>query len=270
MNTQDWKTLSEAYAFIGNSLLTPMTRTATVGLDPAFWEAFPTFGDAAAEQACAACAAHARDAQAGACEIGCDAAAAGAGATGCPADDAVAAGEWPTPRAVQDVAVEFTHLFVGPPQPAAAPWETFYRQEGATVGFGEPTHQMRAALREAGLREAGEMNQYEDHLGIELLLLAELCRRAAAGEPLAPGADGADAAADPGARGASGAADPDAYVAAYLDAHPLGWVDDFAARVAAEAPDGYFAGLLGVASALLRWQRGQLEESLGKAEVAAS
>ena len=260
MNTQDWKTLSEAYAFIGNSLLTPMTRTATVGLDPAFWEAFPTFGDAAAEQACVACAAHARDAQAAACETGAGtgAAAAGTGATGCPADGAAAAGEWPTPRAVQDVAVEFTHLFVGPPQPAAAPWETFYRQEGATVGFGEPTHQMRAALREAGLREAGEMNQYEDHLGIELLLLAELCRRAAAGEPLAPGADDVDAA------------DPDAYVAAYLDAHPLGWVDDFAARIAAEAPDGYFAGLLGMASALLRWQRGQLEGSLGKAEVAAS
>ena len=37
-----WKTLSEAYAFIGNSLLKPMTMTSTVGLDPAFWEAFPS------------------------------------------------------------------------------------------------------------------------------------------------------------------------------------------------------------------------------------
>ena len=34
-----WKILSEAYAFIGNSLLKPMTMTSTVGLDPAFWEA---------------------------------------------------------------------------------------------------------------------------------------------------------------------------------------------------------------------------------------
>ena len=42
-----WKTLSEAYAFIGNSLLKPMTMTSTVGLDPAFWEAFPSFDDEA-------------------------------------------------------------------------------------------------------------------------------------------------------------------------------------------------------------------------------
>ena len=34
-----WKILSEAYAFIGNSLLKPMTMTSTVGLDPAVWEA---------------------------------------------------------------------------------------------------------------------------------------------------------------------------------------------------------------------------------------
>ena len=42
-----WKILSEAYAFIGNSLLKPMTMTSTVGLDPAFWEAFPSFDDEA-------------------------------------------------------------------------------------------------------------------------------------------------------------------------------------------------------------------------------
>ena len=46
-----WKTLSEAYAFIGNSLLKPMTMTSTVGLDPAFWEAFPSFDDEAVAEA---------------------------------------------------------------------------------------------------------------------------------------------------------------------------------------------------------------------------
>ena len=51
-----WKILSEAYAFIGNSLLKPMTMTSTVGLDPAFWEAFPSFDDEAVAEAVAACA----------------------------------------------------------------------------------------------------------------------------------------------------------------------------------------------------------------------
>ena len=59
-----WKTLSEAYAFIGNSLLKPMTMTSTVGLDPAFWEAFPSFDDEAVAEAVAACARYAATASA--------------------------------------------------------------------------------------------------------------------------------------------------------------------------------------------------------------
>ena len=57
-----WKILSEAYAFIGNSLLKPMTMTSTVGLDPAFWEAFPSFDDEAVAEAVAACARYAEGA----------------------------------------------------------------------------------------------------------------------------------------------------------------------------------------------------------------
>ena len=59
-----WKTLSEAYAFIGNSLLKPMTMTSPVGLDPAFWESFPTFDDAAVAEAVAVCARYAEEAAA--------------------------------------------------------------------------------------------------------------------------------------------------------------------------------------------------------------
>ena len=50
-----WKALSEAYGFLGNSLLAPMTMTASVGLDGRFWEAFPTFGDQGLTDAVAAC-----------------------------------------------------------------------------------------------------------------------------------------------------------------------------------------------------------------------
>lgn len=197
-----WKTLSEAYAFIGNSLLKPMTMTSTVGLDPAFWEAFPSFDDEAVAEAVAACARYAEGAV-----------------------QRAEAGEDESQRA----AVEYTKLFVGPPSPAAAPWETMYRGENVTVGFGQATFEMRELLREAGLEVRNANNQYEDHMGIELLYLSELCRREATGE------------------GATESAD----IAAFIEQHPLAWIEPFLDRVSEAAPNGYFAGLLLVAQRVL-------------------
>ena len=177
-----WKTLSEAYAFIGNSLLKPMTMTSTVGLDPAFWASF-------------------RRAEAGEDEP-------------------------------QRVAVEYTKLFVGPPSPAAAPWETMYRGQDVTVGFGQATFEMRELLRAAGLEVRNENNQYEDHMGIELLYLSSQCARVDAGAEDAPA--------------------PDA-VADFIEAHPLSWAEAFRARIAETAAHGYFAPLVGLAQALLVW-----------------
>lgn len=199
-----WKTLSEAYAFVGNSLLKPMTMTLTVGLDPAFWEAFPAF-DGAVAQAGEVCACYAEEA--------------GRRAEG---------GEDGPQRA----SVEYTRLFVGPPSPAAAPWETMYRGKDVTVGFGQATFEMRELLREAGLEVRNVNNQYEDHLGIELLYLSSLCARA--------DADAADAPV------------PES-VADFIEKHPLSWVDAFRARIAEAAPDGYFVSLAGLARALLAW-----------------
>ena len=200
-----WKILSEAYAFIGNSLLKPMTMTSTVGLDPAFWEAFPSFDDEAVAEAVAACARYAEGAV-----------------------QRAEAGEDEPQRA----AVEYTKLFVGPPSPAAAPWETMYRGENVTVGFGQATFEMRELLREAGLEVRNVNNQYEDHLGIELLYLSSLCARA--------DADAADAPALES-------------VADFIEKHPLSWVYAFRASIAEAAPDGYFVSLAGLARALLAW-----------------
>lgn len=207
----DYEQMSDALAFCGNSLLAPMTQTASVGLDPAFWEAFPGFGSEQVAQASQTCAAWAREFCAN-----CD-----------------AAGQ----DAVTRCAVEYTRLFVGPPRPAAAPWETAYRAAAAgaeaVVGFGQATFEMRELLREAGLQLSNENHQYEDHMGIELLLLSELCRRAAAG-----GQDAGNASAV-------------AKAAAFAAEHPAAWVGDFRAKAASAAPSGYFVNLLGVISALL-------------------
>lgn len=204
MDNGIWQTYADAYAFLGNSLLKPVTQTETVGLDPAFWDAFPDFGDegvAGAVQGCKAVAGRIQEhAEAGR-------------------------------AAVQDVAVEFTRLFVGPPSPAAPPWETMNREEGVTVGFGQPTFDMQEVLRGMGLAVGGESNQYADHMGIELLALSEMCLRVQSGK-----LDGED-------------------VSAFLGKHPLGWIDEFRTKVHRVFPDGYYDALIGLAEALMRQHR---------------
>lgn len=201
MQREDLQLLADTYAFIGNSLLKPMNQTDSVGLDPAFWDAFPDFGSAEVAGAVDACCAFAEEAQ-----------------------GRIAAGE----DMVERVSVEFTKLFIGPPSPAAPPWETMNREEGVTVGFGQPTFAMQQVLGDLGLQVSNESNQYADHMGIELLALSEMCQRAAAGQ--------------------LGEED----VRAYAQAHPAGWVEALRAKVASSAPGGYFEGLLALAQALLQ------------------
>ena len=193
---------SEAFAFIGNSLLSPMNQTDSMGADPAFWDAFPDFGDDTVREAIASCREYAVSAQELAREGG---------------------------DPVQRVSVEFTKLFVGPPKPAAAPWETFYRSggDGAAVGFGQATFEMRELLRGAGLEVSNDNNQYADHMGIELLLLSVLLERAATGE------NALEEAAD------------------FANSHPAAWIGPFSEKVNEAAPGGYFGRLLAFASGLL-------------------
>lgn len=202
----DYGQLADALAFCGNSLLAPMTQRTGVGLDSGFWESFPLFGDQGVADAVQDCAVWAAEFE-----------------RRCQADGQ---------SAVERCAIEYTWLFVGPPRPAAAPWETAHRAvaDGAdsTVGFGQATFEMRELMRNAGLQLCNENRQYEDHMGIELLLLSELCRRAAANDGLAA-----------------------AEASAFAADHPAAWVEGLRSAAAEAVPDGYYAGLLGVAAALL-------------------
>lgn len=198
-----YEALADAFAFIGNSFLAPPAQTSDVGLEPEFWVSFPDFGSAKVAKALDELAAWAQSSsKSGALRNEC----------------------------ATVVAVEFTRLFMGPPQPLAPPWETMNRGEGVTVGFGEATFAMRRLLREAGFQLAQEGRQYEDHFGIELLYLSELCRRAAVSSDDAQEAEA---------------------IAAFVVAHPLGWVDAFAARIGEAYPEGYYVRLAALAKALL-------------------
>lgn len=294
LSGETWEELSQAYAFLGNSLLKPMTQTSCVGLTSEFWQAFPDFGSAEVRDALDALACYADNVLADAAKALANEASdklepLGKGAA-CAEEPgkleafskSKAAGEFDADivaaaplavldesaaqavfnKAVEHAAVEYTHLFVGPPSPAAPPWETMNLHEGATVGFGEPTFQMRALLREAGLELSNENRQYEDHMGIELLYLSELCRRCsqvcsgkcegqvdgelesvACAESSASGADASVTA--PAANAAS--------IARFIEEHPRVWIDAFAKRVSESYPDGYFAHLLACIRALLAW-----------------
>ena len=229
LSAEEWRMLSEACAFVGNSLLTPMTRTSAAGLDPAFWQAFPTFGDKEVAEAVQACEDFARRMQA-------EAAVHGEGVS----DEGLSYG-------TQRCAVEFTKLFVGPPSPAAAPWETMYRRQDAKVGFGQATFEMRELLRQAGLELRNQNHQYEDHLGIELLYLSVLCRR------MADGLQREGNGTSPQIAAASEPASADkAAIASFVAGHIAGWVPRFQQRIAEASPDGYFAPLVNLALCLAR------------------
>lgn len=204
-----WMNYAEAFAFVGNSLLAPMNQTGTVGLEPAFWSSFPSFDDVHVAVALEACEAYAAAAQQLASEGG---------------------------NPVQQASVEYTKLFVGPPRPAAAPWETMYRPGAAeaTVGFGQATFEMRALLREAGLEMSNENNQYADHIGIELLYASVLCERLAQTE--------GDAAAQE---------ELVEKLKGFAQDHPLAWIGKLQEKVSASESAGYIAAMLELGRALL-------------------
>lgn len=216
LDEEMWETLADVYAFAGNSLLAPMSQTSAAGLDAAFWASFPTFDDAGVAEALGGLRGFAEGVQAG----------------------EAAGGD-----SAQAVSVEYARLFVGPPKPACPPWETYWRSSGATCGFGAATFEMREVLRRLGLQVSGPSNQFEDHVGIELLALSEMCRRAV-GKTEGISKEGSCAT--------------EADVAAYLDQHLGAWLHGFAQAVAEKCPGGYYALLLDYAAKLISWHRGVL------------
>jgi len=202
LNADTWNLLSETYGFIGNSLLKPMNQTATTGLDSNFWESFPRAVDnELVEQGLSKLVAYATEASV--------------------LDEA---------KAIENASVEFTHLFIGPPSPAAPPWETMNRAEDVTIGFGRATHEMREKLREAGLELSNENHQYEDHIGIELLYLSAMCSRFASDEP---SEEQVSALND------------------FISERPLSWIANLRQKVEADTPNGYIDGLVTLAEGIL-------------------
>ena len=219
LSPDEWTVLSNVYAFLGNSYLKPMTQTETMGLTEEFWDSMPEFPHESSRKGLELLKNYARRVS----EIA-------------PYDAKTAC------------AVEFTQLFVGPPSPAVAPWETLNGDLPAECAFGEPTYDMQRRLKHIGLTVSGENNQYADHIGIELLYISELCRQLS----LLDGEDDSEARET----------ELIGLVFDMLVTRLLTWVDTFSQRIESFAPTGYFVGLTKYVKGLAYWQVEQLHQEL--------
>ena len=201
------RNLAEVYSVLGNALLTVPTDPGLPYLAPAFWVSFP----AALTNENILKGLNKVTRYLGAEASSCD-------------------------ESTERTALEYTRLFIGPPEPVAAPWESLNRGGEGSIGYGKPAFAMAKLLAEKGLEISNDNNQYPDHLGIELLLLTYLCEKQVsnAGEVT------------------------DAEVLAFIEEHPLGWVAVLREKVEKAYPEGFYAGLLLLVEGTLRWHRDAL------------
>lgn len=196
MSTSDSPTESpypEAFAFLGNLLLTPLNHLGENIFDPRLWLVFERFDDHAIEEAASHCRAHLASAA-------------------------------KSNEATRGISVEYAKLFLGPPQPEAAPWQTLY-SGGGRIGYGDPAMGMQRILRRHGLELSGRRNQYPDHIGIEMLVLSELL--------------------------AQGDEKP-SRILEYVEAYPGSWIGALACDAEQAAPGGFYPGILRLAESMIQ------------------
>ena len=135
---------AEAYALLAQVMLEAPRRNDPALYARELWETFPLKGSSEAVDAAAV-----------------------AVAAACPTDE----------DSLVAVGADYTHLFVGPPKPAAMPWQTVHANPNATSLSGTPTAQVRQALRDLGLQRDEDNGQLEDHIGNILMVAAVMAER---------------------------------------------------------------------------------------------
>ncbi|MDT8902106.1 molecular chaperone [Anaeroselena agilis] len=148
----------------------------------------------------------------------------------------------PGEAALERVQTEYTDLFLGADEPKAPPWESLYRTPERLL-FGPPAFQVREAMARFGVAAAAKYRQPEDHLGLELMLLAAASEAASLREE-------------------AGWRDSARLQAEFIAAHPLGWIGDLEKDAAAHGAVGFYAALLGLTRGVLQWDSELLEEYL--------
>jgi TorA maturation chaperone TorD len=175
---------------------------------------------------------------------------------------------------MQALAIEYTRLFVGPGQLAAAPWELVYRT-GKRELLQPGVVQIRALYEHEGCLPAERPNVSDDHLAIELDFMRFLCEQAKAAFE-AGDAAGAEAeaaaslAAAPDAAAAAEAAKAayaeaervTAVQAAFIQEHLCTWLPDYTADLRAAARLPYYSCFATVLKAFVNYDAELLAELL--------
>lgn len=137
---------------------------------------------------------------------------------------------------------EYTRLFLGPEKLPAPPWESVY-VTGEPLLFQESTLAVRDAYRRSGFVSAGYPREADDHVAIELDLMATLASKTC------------DTVA--GDRGVLEAQ------LAFLEEHLLAWVDSFAERLGAcGTVSGFYPSFARLAALVCRRDAEVLRELL--------
>ena len=151
----------------------------------------------------------------------------------------------PPEEALEKLQLEYATLFLGPDGGKAPPWESLYRTPERLL-FGPPAGQVREAMRRFGVEVAAKYQVPEDHLGLELILLAAAAE-AAAGQDGKVCGDHARAQL------------------AFIEAHPLAWIADLERDAAAHSETGFYPAIIGLVRGVLLWDRELLGEYIGDA-----
>jgi len=155
-----------------------------------------------------------------------------------------------TKEALEKVAVEFTELFIGTARPKAPPIESFYFSNKRTI-FNEKTVEMKDILNKHGLESTKKDKFPEDHLGLQLLLIAVKSeqlntldsdeRRTAIKKQIS-----------------------------FIDDHLLSWLPGICNDAKEHGQTGFYGGLLELIWGTLLWDKELLEEAAGSPKYVSS
>ncbi|GHH99900.1 TorD/DmsD family molecular chaperone [Neobacillus kokaensis] len=212
-----WNLRASLYGFLANSLLDPIQGDNTV-FTQKFWRNFPL--DAANDQIKSGLE------QLILCSASLE--------------------ELSEEKAIENVMVEYTSLFLGPGHPKAPPCESFYRN-GERLFFGRTAFAMKETLYQNGLESKRKNKQPEDHIGIELMLLSVLSSQLIGLEE-------------------SKQVSLVKEQLFLIDEHLLSWINEFCEQVKLHGSTGFYGGLIELAWGILLWDRELLEEFMASNE----
>ena len=130
---------------------------------------------------------------------------------------------------------DFAQLFVGPERMTAPPYESVHRSQDKLI-FEQDTFVVRAAYAEFGLAAPRLNQEPDDHIGLEMAFVGELCVR---------GLDALDSA------DTVELARIQAAITRFLDEHLLVWGPQCLTLVATEATTSFYRGVAALSLGLL-------------------